>query len=73
MQVIGHKTKVQSLFDGLNSTFVVNISRFPCSWIRIRIPITDLDPGEPNHCVSKRIQIHNTGHRYVKCTNQKRR
>jgi hypothetical protein len=37
-----------------------NFGKFPCSWIRICIPNSDLDPGETK-CKSMGIQIHNTG------------
>ncbi len=30
----------------------LNFGQFPCSWIRIRIPNRDLDPGQPNECGS---------------------
>jgi hypothetical protein len=40
--------------------FIVNVGQFPSSWIRIRIPNMDLDPGQPNECGSMRIRIHNT-------------
>jgi hypothetical protein len=44
---------------GWKSGFVVYFSQFPYSWIRIRIPNTDLDldPGEQNHFGSIRIRI----------------
>jgi hypothetical protein len=40
------KGKKLGLFD--------NFDQFPCSWIRIRIriPNTDPDPGQPNQCGS---------------------
>ncbi len=28
---------------------LVNFGQFPCSWIRIRIPNKDLDPGQTNN------------------------
>jgi hypothetical protein len=39
---------------GLRSGVFVNFGQFPCFWIRlrIRIPNTDPDPGEPDHCGS---------------------
>jgi hypothetical protein len=42
------------------SGLFVKLGNFSCSWIRIRIPNTDPDPGKPNQCCSMRIRIHNT-------------
>jgi hypothetical protein len=53
-------TKVKSLFEREKPDLFVNIVQFSCSWIRIRVPNTDLDPGQPNECGSVRIRIHNT-------------
>ncbi len=54
----GYKTyplryNYKSLFEMLECLFV-NFGKFLYSWIRIRvrIPNTDPDPGEPNHCES---------------------
>jgi hypothetical protein len=43
-------TKLQkNLFKkGIKPDFFFNFDRFSCSWIRIRIPNTDPDPGQPN-------------------------
>jgi hypothetical protein len=37
--------------------FLILFGQFPCSWIRIRIPIMDTDPGEPNQGGSMLIRI----------------
>jgi len=44
----------KSQYKGRKSGLFVNFSQFPCSWIpiRISIPNTDPDPGEPNQCGS---------------------
>jgi hypothetical protein len=47
----------KSLFER-KETILVN---FPCFWIQIRIPNTDLEPGQPNECGSMLIRIHNIG------------
>jgi hypothetical protein len=56
-------TKVQKpVVKGNKPGLIVNFGQFPFSWIRIRIPNTDPDPGQPNLCGSMRIRIriHNT-------------
>jgi hypothetical protein len=49
----------KGFLKGWKSGLLVNIGKFLCSWIRIRIPSTDPDTGEQNKCGSKRIRIHN--------------
>jgi len=49
-------TKVQKIFlKGRKPDLFVNFNQFLCSWvrIRIRIPNTDPDPGQPNKCGSR--------------------
>ncbi len=55
-------TKIQkaTLKDRKPGLFV-NFGQFPCSWILIRIPNTDPDPGQPYQFGSMRIRIQNTG------------
>jgi hypothetical protein len=56
-------TKVQKPLKGSKPGLFVNFCRFQCSWIRISIPNTDLDPGQPFYqCGPMRIRIHNTGY-----------
>ncbi len=43
-------------FKGRKRGLFVNFGKFPCSWIQIRIPNMDPDPGEPI-----RTRVHNTG------------
>ncbi len=38
-------TKVQKPLKGRKPGLFLNFGQFPCSWIRIRIPNTDPDPG----------------------------
>jgi hypothetical protein len=33
-------------FERLGTKFIYKFGQFPCSWIRVRIPNTDLDPGD---------------------------
>jgi hypothetical protein len=42
----------KAVLKGWKSGLFVNLGQFPCSPIRIRIPNTDPDPGEPNRCGS---------------------
>jgi hypothetical protein len=41
-----------TVLKGRKPGLFVNFGQFPCSWIRIRIPNTDPDPGQPNECGS---------------------
>jgi hypothetical protein len=45
-------SKYKSLFKWQEPGLFVNFCQFLCSWIRIRIPNTDPDPGPPNECGS---------------------
>ncbi len=47
-------------WKGRKPDLLINFGQFPCSWIQIRIPNTDPDPGQPKKCGSRRIRIHNT-------------
>ncbi len=40
--------------------FICKFCRFPCSWIRILVPNTDPDLGEPKQCGSMQIRVGNT-------------
>ncbi len=39
--------------------FLIDFGKFTCSWIWIRIPSTDPDPGQLNECGAVWIRIHN--------------
>jgi len=51
LQVFKSSTKYlrryQRLLENRNPGFLVNFGQFPSSWIRIRIPKTYPDPGDP--------------------------
>ncbi len=42
----------KAFLNGWKSDLIVKFGKFPCSWIRIRKPNTNPDPGEPNQCGS---------------------
>ncbi len=42
----------KALFNSRKPGLFVNFVQLPWSWIRIRIPNTDPDPGQPNQCGS---------------------
>ncbi len=54
--VTGRKT--YGSYEGWKPGLFVNFGQFSCSWIRIRIPYTDPDPGQPNHCGSGTTILH---------------
>jgi hypothetical protein len=47
----------KAFFKGRKPGFFLNFGQLPCFWIRILIPNTDPDLGQPNECGSMRIQI----------------
>jgi hypothetical protein len=51
----------KALLKGRKPGLIVDYAKFQCSWICIRIPNTDPDPGQPNKCGFMRIPNHNTG------------
>jgi hypothetical protein len=56
MLVVFHKTYLhdtKAILKGWKSGLFVNFGQFPCSWIRICIPTTDPDPGEPVYAYSE--------------------
>ena len=59
-QNITRKVFSKAFWKGRKLGLFVNFGKFPCYWIRIRIPNTDPDSGQPNHRRSMRIQIHNS-------------
>jgi hypothetical protein len=66
MWLIGHKTylrRYKCLSERLEIRFICQFWSIPLLLIRIRIriPNTDPDSGEPNQCGSMRIRIHNNG------------
>ncbi len=68
MQVMGQKTyryfrTCKGIFDRQEPSLFMNFCNFPYSWIRIRLPHTDPDPGQPNECGSMWIRIHKTAWR----------
>jgi hypothetical protein len=57
---VGNSKKIpmkfkQKLFDRQDSGLLIFFGQFRCSWIRIRIPNTDPDPGQPHECGSGSI------------------
>jgi hypothetical protein len=50
----------KAFLKGGNQVFLLIMIISIFSWIRICIPSTDPDPGQPNQCGSMQIRIHDT-------------
>jgi hypothetical protein len=49
-QNIGTNDGTKTLLKGRKPGLFVNFNKYPCYWIRIRIPNTDPYSGQPNKC-----------------------